>query len=118
MSVVNALIAKYGPTQTVALLNSQITSAAAIAAGFTPPYPNFTDPAIQRAGRTVAQSLRPYPQYLTVNVQTGGGDKTGRSHYHAGVVKVNQRLTGGLPLDATYTYSRTMTDGDCVSGSS
>src|SRR5207253_6698558 len=26
MSVVNALIAKYGPTQTVALLNSQITA--------------------------------------------------------------------------------------------
>ena len=117
MSVVNALIAKYGTTQTVALLNSQITSPAAIAAGLTPPYPNFTDPAVQRAGRTVAQALRPYPQYLGVNVQSGGGDKTGRSHYHAGVVKVNQRLTGGLSIQASYTYSRIMTDADSFSGS-
>jgi hypothetical protein len=117
MSVVNAMIAKYGPTQTVALLNSQITSAAAVAAGFTPPYANFTDPNVQRAGRTVAQSLRPYPQYLTVNVQTGGGDKTGRSHYHAGVVKVNQRLSGGLSLQGSYSFSKVMTDADSFSGS-
>jgi hypothetical protein len=116
MSVVNDLIARYGVTQAVALLNSQITSAAAVAAGFPPPYPNFTNPAVQRS-RTVAQSLRPYPQYLTVNPQSGGGDKTGRSHYQAGVVKVNQRLSGGFSLQGSYTYSRIMTDADSFSGS-
>jgi hypothetical protein len=116
MSVVNELIARFGPAGTVSLLNSQITSPAAVAAGIVPPYPNFTDPNVQRS-RTVAQALRPYPQYLAVNVQSGGGDKTGRSHYHAGVVKVNQRMTGGLSLQASYTYAKLMTDADSFSGS-
>ncbi len=87
-----------------------------MAAGITPPYPNFTNPAVQRS-RTVAQALRPYPQYLAVNVQSGGGDKTGRSHYHAGVLKVNQRLSGGVSLQGSYTYSKIMTDADSFSGS-
>ena len=116
MSVVNDLIARFGPTGARDLLNSQITSAAAVAAGIRVPYPNFTNPSVQRS-RTVAQALRPYPQYLAVNVQSGGGDKTGRSHYHAGVVKVNQRMTGGLSLQSSYTYSKLMTDADSFSGS-
>jgi hypothetical protein len=116
MSVVNDLIARFGPTGTRDLLNSNITSPAAIAAGITPPYPNFTNAAVQRS-RTVGQALRPYPQYLAVNVQSGGGDKTGRSHYHAGVLKVNQRLSGGVLLQGSYTYSRLMTDADSFSGS-
>jgi hypothetical protein len=116
MSVVNDLIARFGPAGTVPLLNSQITSAAAVAAGILPPYPNFTNPSVQRS-RTVAQALRPYPQYLAVNAQSGGGDKTGRSHYHAGIVKVNQRMTGGLSLQASYVFSKLMTDADSFSGS-
>ncbi len=116
MSVVNDLIARFGPVGTVALLNSQITSASAVNAGILPPYPNFTNAAVQRS-RTVAQALRPYPQYNAVNAQSGGGDKTGRSHYHAGVLKVNQRMTGGLSLQASYTYSKLMTDADSFSGS-
>lgn len=116
ISVVNDLVARFGPTGARDLLNSQITSAAAVAAGITPPYPNFTNAAVQRS-RTVAQALRPYPQYLAVNVQSGGGDKTGRSHYHAGVLKVNQRLVGGVSLQGSYTYSKIMTDADSFSGS-
>jgi hypothetical protein len=116
MSVVNDLVARFGPIGARDLLNSNITSAAAVAAGIRPPYPNFTNAAVQRS-RTVAQALRPYPQYLAVNVQSGGGDKTGRSHYHAGVVKVNQRMSGGLSLQASYTYSRLTTDADSFSGS-
>jgi hypothetical protein len=116
MSVVNDLIARFGPTGARDLLNSQITSAAAVAAGIKIPYPNFTNASVQRS-RTVGQALRPYPQYLAVNAQSGGGDKTGRSHYHAGVVKMNQRLTGGVSLQASYTYSKIMTDADSFSGS-
>ena len=116
MSVVNDLISRFGAAQTVALLNSQITSAAAVAAGIKAPYPNFTNPAVQTL-RSVAQALRPYPQYQAVNVQSGGGDKTGRSHYHAAVVKVNQRLSGGLSVQGSYTFSRIMTDADLFSGS-
>jgi hypothetical protein len=84
-------------------------------AGIAPPYANFTNPAVQPS-RTVAQALRPYPQYQFVNVQSGGGDKTGTSHYHAGIVKVNQR-TGSLLLQGSYTYSNVMTDADSFSGS-
>ncbi len=116
MSVVNDLIARFGPIGARDLLNSPITSAAAIAAGIKIPYPNFTNPAVQRS-RTVAQALRPFPQYLAINAQSGGGDKTGRSHYHAGVLKVNQRLRGGVMLQASYTYSKLMTDADSFSGS-
>ena len=47
LSVVNDLIARFGAAGAVALLNSQITSATAVAAGITPPYPNFTNPAVQ-----------------------------------------------------------------------
>ena len=53
MSVVDGLIARLGPTATRDLLNSNITSPAAVAAGITPPYANFTNPAVQRS-RTVA----------------------------------------------------------------
>jgi hypothetical protein len=116
MSVVNDLIARFGPIGARDLLNSSITSAAAVAAGITPPYPNFTNAAVQRS-RTVAQALRPFPQYQAVNVQSGGGDKVGRSQYHAGVVKVNKRLSGGVLLQGSYTYSKLMTDADSFSGS-
>src|SRR5439155_294069 len=85
VTVVQDRIARFGPTATRDLLNSNITSAAAVAAGIKVPYPNFTNASVQRS-RTVGQALRPYPQYLAVNVQSGGGDKTGRSHYHAGIV--------------------------------
>jgi hypothetical protein len=115
MSVVNDLVARYGPTGARDLLNSQITSAAAVNAGIRPPYPNFTNASVQTL-RTVAQALRPYPQYQRVNVQTGGGDKTGTSHYHAGIIKVNQR-TRNVLLQGSYMYSRLMTDADSFSGS-
>jgi hypothetical protein len=116
MSVVNDLVARFGPTGARDLLNQQITSAAAIAAGIRPPYANFTNAAVQRS-RTVAQALRPFPQYLAVNTQSGGGDKTGRSHYHAGVLKVNKRFGGGVMLQGSYTLSKLMTDADSFSGS-
>ena len=116
LSVVNDLVARFGVTETIALLQSDITSARAVAAGIKAPYANFTNPAVQRI-RTVAQALRPFPQYSGVNVAIGGGDKTGSSHYHAVVLKVNQRLRDGLAVQSSYTWSRIMTDADTFSGS-
>ena len=78
MSAVNELIARYGTAQALTLLNAQITSAQAVAAGIKVPYPNFTNPAVQ-VSRTVAQSLRPIRSTFGLNVQVGGGDKTGKS---------------------------------------
>ncbi len=101
MSVVNGLIAKYGTTQAISLMNSSITSAAAVAAGFTPPYANFTNSAVQRS-QTVSQSLRAFPQYLTIDAAAGGGDRTGHSTYHAGILKLNHRMTGSLTFQGSY----------------
>ena len=116
LSVAKDLIARFGAAGAVSLLNSQITSAAAVAAGITPPYPNFTNPAVQ-TNRSVAQSLRPFPQYATINTTNSGGDKSGRSMYHAGVLKLTQQLSQGFMFQGSYTYSRLMTDADTFSGS-
>jgi hypothetical protein len=117
MTVVNSLISKYGATQAISLLNSNITSAAAVAAGFTPPYANFTNSSVQRS-QTVSQSLRAFPQYLTVDAASGGGDRTGHSTYHAGVLKVNHRLSGSLTFQGSYAFSKILTNADSFSGSS
>jgi len=116
LSVANDLIAKFGAAGAVTLLNSQVTSAAAVAAGLRPPYANFTNPAVQRT-RSVAQSLRPFPQYGNINTSNGGGDKTGRSMYHAGVLKLTQRMSEGFMFQGSYTYSKLMTNADAFSGS-
>jgi Carboxypeptidase regulatory-like domain len=111
MSVVNQLIAKYGATQAINLLNSSITSSAAVAAGIPVPYPNFTNSTIQHS-QSVAQALRPFPQYLTVDTSQSGGDKSGHSSYHAIVLKLNRRFSGGLTMQWSYTFSKILTDSD------
>jgi hypothetical protein len=116
LSVVNDLISRFGAAGAVALLNSPITSPAAVAAGIRPPYANFTNPAVQTT-RSVAQALRPFPQYGNINTSVSGGDKTGRSMYHAGVLKVTQRLSEGFLFQGSYTYSKLMTNADTFSGS-
>jgi Carboxypeptidase regulatory-like domain/TonB dependent receptor len=116
LSVVNDLIARFGATQAIALLNSQITSPQAVAAGIVPPYPNFTNSNVQ-TNRSVAQALRPYPQYQTINLTASGGDKTGRSMYHAGILKVTHRTRNGLTFQGGYVFSKLMTDADSFAGS-
>ena len=91
MSAVNSLIGRLGPTQAISLLNSSITSAAAVSAGIKIPYPNFTNPTVQRS-QTVNQALRPFPQYLTIDTSQSGGDKSGHSTYNAPVLKLESPL--------------------------
>jgi len=116
MSTVNALIAKYGATQAISLLNAKITSAQAISAGIPIPYANFTNSAVQRS-QTVSQALRAYPQYLTIDAAAGGGDRSGHSTYHAGVLKVNYRSTGFLQFQGSYSFAKLLTNADSFSGS-
>src|SRR5205823_5740870 len=94
-AVYNQLVATYGGPQAINLLRSDISSPAAQAANIPIPYPNFTNPAVQQF-RTVAQALRPFPQYLTILTADQGGDKSGHSSYHALVLKAERRLAGGL----------------------
>jgi len=79
-------------------------------AGFSKPYPEFPD------SYTLARALRPFPQYN--NILTGsGGDHSGHSSYHSGILKVTRRYGAGLVVDASYVFSKMFTDSDSVWGS-
>ena len=111
MSVVNQLIAQYGATNALNLLRSNIASSTAVADHIAPPYANFLDPNVQHS-QTVAQALRPFPQYLTVDTSQSAGDKTGHSTYNALSLKLDRRYTSGLTLQWNYTFSKLLTDAD------
>jgi hypothetical protein len=97
------------------LLNSQIGSAAAVAAGINTPFAAFTR--VFGTGSTVAQSLRPYPQYSLIDTYGGGGDRLGHSTYHSMQVRLSRRYSSGLTLQASYVLSKAITDSDTYSGS-
>lgn len=88
------------------LLNSRIDSAAAAAAGIAKPFSTFPN------GQSVAQSLRPFPQYLTLNTGGGQGDRSGHSTYHSMVVKLEKRYSAGLTFLGSYVLSKIITDAD------
>ena len=81
-------------------LNSDVASAAAVAAGITRPYPGFTG--------SVAQSLRPFPQYTGIN---NLAQPTGFSNYHALQTRLQRRYSNGLSLLFSYTLSKTLVHG-------
>ena len=83
-----------------ALLNSSITSPAAMAAGLSKPYANFTG--------SVAQALRQFPQYQTIAAEARGGHAT----YHSMMLKLEKRYSVGLTFQGSYVFSKTLTDAD------
>ncbi len=85
-------------------LLQRITSGAAVAAGITAPYPGFET----SRNNTVAQALRPFPQYLNIS----GGDGAGIARYSSLQVKLTKRYSGGLTLLAFYTWSKNLTDAE------
>ena len=92
------------------LLNKNINSPEAQAAGIPLPYPGFN--------RNVAQALRPFPQYFGIPAL---GAQVGSSTYHS--LQFNfQKRTGDLTFLANYTISKQLTDsfypGFTTSGSS
>jgi hypothetical protein len=96
------------PAQSIAVLNSSITSAAGIASGVKLPYAGFTG--------TVAQALRPFPQYNVIDTYAGQGDHSGHSTYNAGIVKLQKRLSNGLTFQGSYVFSKLLTDSDSAWG--
>jgi hypothetical protein len=86
------------------LFNQSITSAAAIANGFSKPYANFPN------NQTIRQSLRPFPQFNNINTSGDGGDRSGSSTYHALVVKWEKRYSSGLTFLNSYVFSKTLSD--------
>ena len=83
----------------VALLPQQISSAAVVARGFTKPYATFPNTA------TLAQALRPYPQFGDV---TSLWAPLGNSWYDSLQVKVTKRYSYGLDFTAAYTWSKSL----------
>ncbi|MFN7925719.1 MAG: TonB-dependent receptor [Bryobacteraceae bacterium] len=110
--ILNNLVQRYGAAQAVNILNATAGSALPQQAGIALPYANFTNANIQRTTRNVAQSLRPYPQYLSVVTGAQGGDKSGHSTYHAMVLKLERRYSAGLTFQGNYTLSKLLTDSD------
>jgi hypothetical protein len=79
-------------------------------AGYNIPYANFP------LTSSLAQALRPYPQYTAVST-ANGGDHSGHSSYHSMLIKVNRRIGSGLLVDASYVLSKSLTDSDSAWGS-
>ena len=73
------------------------------------PYPTFSG--------TLAQSLRPYPQYGSINT-AAFGENRGQLSYNALTGKLERRFHNGLNLLASYTWSKILTDtGNIIGGS-
>ena len=85
------------------LLVSTLSSPVAASMGFNkPPYTGFP------TGQTVAQSLRPYPQYTTIPTYW---DPLGDTWYNALQLKATKRLSHGLSFLGTYAWAKSSTSG-------
>ena len=89
-----------------ARLQSNINSPLAQVAGITPPFPGFSQ--LFGTQATVAQALRPFPQYQAVAVVAAPYDN---SSYNSLQIKVDQRLSRGLSSTFAYTHSKMLSDG-------
>jgi hypothetical protein len=56
---------------------------------------------------SVAQALRPFPQYSSVNNVL---ESQGRSWYDAGTAKLERRFSNGIQFGASYTFSKLLTN--------
>ena len=106
----NQVPVRFGETLSAATLGAQFGNGAAQALGYTLPYPDFVKDFGSNA--TVAQSLRPFPQYTDINTWDGNGDHSGHSTYHAGIVKLDKRFSEGLSFTTSYVFSKMLTDSD------
>lgn len=85
------------------LLTSSLSSSIAASMGFNhAPYPGFP------LNQSVAQSLRPYPQFTTLNAYW---DPLGDTWYNAMQLKATKRLSHGLSAVSTFTWQKSLTLG-------
>ncbi len=103
-----SLVSRFGSAQALTIMRADILSATAVNAGVKAPYANFSSQAL----RTVAQALRPFPQYSTISTGVQNGDKSGHSTYHAFVLKADRRLSKGLTFQWNYVFSKLLSDSD------
>jgi hypothetical protein len=87
------------------VLSQQVGSAQANQAGIVAPYSSFRG--------SVAQALRPYPQYLDLFNRS---NPSGSSTYNALQTQFNIRAAKGLDLQLAYTWAKTISDSDVLAG--
>ena len=86
------------------ILAAPLNSPTAAAAGFgNPPYPGFPMTA------TVAQSLRPFPQYG--NITNWHWVPDGDTWYQSLQTKLTKRLSHGLEVGSSFTWSKSLESG-------
>jgi hypothetical protein len=106
-------LAAYGINLNVAadrsLMTSQIGSTTAINRGFKPPYPGFPSTS------TVAQSLRPFPQFTTINSLWA---PLGNSYYDSLQSTLIKRLSRGVDASMAFTWAKNLTNTYNDGGSS
>jgi hypothetical protein len=73
--------------------------------GYKAPYSTFTG--------TIGQSIRPFPQYDYI-ADDCCLENLGHSSYHAMVTSLERRFRDGLNLQASYTWSKLLTDADSL----
>jgi hypothetical protein len=73
----------------------------------TPPYAGFP------TGQTVAQSLRPFPHFGTINYRWA---PLGRTWYDSLQAKVTKRLSYGLDLASSFTWQKELVMGSETTG--
>ncbi|MDQ6705470.1 MAG: TonB-dependent receptor [Acidobacteriota bacterium] len=81
------------------VLQADINSPEARAAGIALPYPGFVG--------NVAQAIRPFPQYQTINYRDV---PIGSSIYHAFQAQVEKRFSQGMQFRVFYTFSKLIND--------
>lgn len=84
----------------LALLTDQLNSPQAQAAGFGPPYAGFplTD--------TVAQAIRPVPQWASGGPSSFLGPPIGKTWYDSLQTKVTKRFSHGLSAQASFVWAK------------
>jgi hypothetical protein len=85
------------------LLSSPISSSIASSRGFFAPYPGFPPSA------TVAQSLRPFPQYG--NITNWHWVPDGDTWYESLQAKATKRLSHNLEFSSNFTWAKQLTSG-------
>jgi hypothetical protein len=95
------------------LLTSNINSPAAQAAGFHEPFPGFAQ--LFGGQATVAQALRPFPQYQGITVVHA---PVANSTYNSFQFKADKRFTKGFSSTVAYTWSKFLSDGVAITTAS
>jgi hypothetical protein len=97
------------PKSAFALGNNLSSTLAANTAGITAPFASFYS--LFGTSVQTAQALRPDPQYKQISTSCCL-QNIGQSSYNAMLVSLQRRFRNGLNLQASYTFSKNLTDSD------